>query len=458
MIKPKILPLWKHQKASIAFGEKLERLLDLSDPGTAKTRVHLELFARRRRKKGGCLLVLCPRSLMKPAWGNDITKFVPDMKYSIAYADKREKYFAVDADIYITNVDAVNWLVKQKAPFFKRFDTLIIDEISKYKHHTSARSRALGKIKKYFQHRAGLSGTPNSNTICDLWYPVQVLDDGQRLGNSFFAFRSTVCIPQQVGPSAQMVKWVDKDGAEEAVFGLLADMTIRHDFDTVMKHVPPTDSFTRLYDLTDKQMKSYREMERAQIMLLEGLKGKITAVNAAAVRTKLLQIASGAVYESPGLYHVIDTGRYELVMDLVEARKHPLVFFLWKHQRDKLAEEAKARKLKFCIYDGKAGDKQREEMEQAYQAGFYDVMFAHPESAAHGLTLTKGTSIIWPSPTDNLEWWAQGNKRQRRGSQSEKTEVIVILAPGTVEEKVYGNLLAKNARMDNLLDLFAGVA
>lgn len=471
-MKPKIVPLWKHQKKSIAHGEKNPRMLDFSDPGTAKTRPQLELFAARRHKKGGCALIICPRSLMKTAWGNDIKKFVPDLTFSIAYAETREKAFATDADIYIINTDGVNWLVKQKPAFFKKFDTLIIDEIPKFKHHTSGRSRALSKIKKYFTYRSGLTGTPNTNTICDVWHPALIIDDGKRLGTSFYAFRSACCAPEQVGPRAEMVKWVDKDGSEEAVFGLLADITIRHEFDKVMD-IPEMRQHAMEYELPAKQMKTYLEMEEHQMALLvtdkpKAVKARLTkepipftaisAVSAAVVRTKLLQIASGAVYESPGKYHVIDTGRYELVMDLAEERKHPIVYFLWKHQRDQLIAEAKKRGLKYCVFDGSASDRQREEMEAAYQKGFYDVFFGHPESVAHGLTLTKGTSTIWPSPTDNLEWWEQGNRRQRRGGQTEKTESLVVIAPGTIEERVYTRLQEKDARMDVFLQMFAEAA
>ncbi len=456
-MKKQVKPLWAHQKTSIAFGNKNPRMLDLSDPGTAKTRVQLELFAARRRKKGGCALMIVPKSLIKTAWGNDAAEFVPDMKVALCYADKREKYFAEDVDIYITNTDAVTWLVKQKPAFFKKFDTLVIDEITAFKHHTSGRSRALSKIKKYFDYRSGLSGTPNSNTICDIWHPAFIIDDGKRLGPSFYGFRSHVCVPVQVGPQKQMVNWEDKDGAEEAVFDLLSDITIRHKFEDCID-IPPTHKSTMMYDLPPKQMKAYLEMEMTQMMTLQKLDAKVTAINAAAVTTKLLQIASGAVYESADNYHIVDTGRYEMVMDLVEERKHPLVFFLWKHQRDELVKEATKRKLKYCVIDGNASDKDRAEYVRAYQAGFYDVCFAHPKSAAHGLTMTRGTSIIWPSPTYDLEWFSQGNKRQARAGQTEKTEIIVVLASGTIETKVYDRLLAKNTRMGNLLDLFAEAA
>ena len=755
-----------HQKVSLKLMEKTEIMFDMSDPGSGKTMVQILAFTKRRKRKvkpGGCALIFAPKSLLRAAWEDDFKKFAPEIVCSVAYAENREKAFLADADVYITNIDATVWLLKQKPAFFKRFDTLICDEVSAYKNHTSARSKALNKIKQHFRYRSVMSGTPNSNTICDIWNPMQILDDGKRLGTQFYGFRSSVCSPTQVGREAAMVRWEDKDGAEEAVYGLIADITVRHRFEDCID-IPATHNYTVTYHLSAKQKKAYLEMEKDQIMMLAAKKGAVTAINAAAVTTKLLQIGclaagtevltnsgwkhieritstdsvwdgrewascsgavysgntevmdcdgvdmthdhnvltisgwatakeiddgnadgrfdrtkvwlpagfeadrgeseeehslahavrlreagnsdwvkpqereptvsevlrvqeeraaagggrnprddsysaiqpldqnqitlykpigqglcelwragdnrlqtlgelralsgghgavvsagnnpgqeeqrpgllesqlqvehtyrageqypaqrvdynpersddsrtggqsiqsesnnnpqangtgehrhseaggkvdvydilnvlprhrftvrgrtgivfiahnSGAVYESPEKYHVVDTGRYELVMDLVEDRKHPLVFFLWKHQRDELVKLAEKRGLTFCVMDGNATDLERNAMVKGYQAGFYDVMFAHPKSAAHGLTLTKGTSTIWASPTYDLEHFSQGNKRQARAGQKDKTEIIVILAEGTIEEKVYKRLLEKDAKMSNLLSLFA---
>jgi len=132
------------------------------------------------------------------------------------------------------------------------------------------------------------------------------------------------------------------------------------------------------------------------------------------------------------------------------------VYFFWQHQRDALIAEAKRRDMTYCVLDGDATDTQRIAMVNAYQRGEYDVMFAHPASAAHGLTLTKGTSTIWSGPTYNLEWFKQGNKRQARIGQTEKTEIVVCMAKDTIEEKVYNDILMpKDMRMGNLLNMFA---
>lgn len=401
------------------------------------------------------------------------------MTVSVATAANRNEAFAADADVYVTNHDAVKELAKQKPAFFKKFSELVIDESPAYKHHTSQRSRAAAKVAKHFKHRKLLTATPTSNGICDIWHQAYLLDDGKRLGPNFFGFRNSVCIGKQVGSSAHAIQWTDKPGAEEAVFGLLGDIVIRHKFEDCVD-IPPTHHYTVDYELTPKQFKTYLDMQRDQLLQLLAanvantlLPGKprhapgivpgvaipsITAINAAAVATKLLQIASGAVYDGTGKYQIIDRSRYETLIAMASVRKHPLVLFFWKHQRDMLVEEATKVGLTFCVFDGNANDAERNKMVIDYQNGAFDLMLGHPQTVAHGLTLTRGTSIIWPGPTYNLEWWKQANKRQARIGQTAKTEVVTLIAPGTIEEKVYDMCMGKNGRMSNLLDLFESLS
>ena len=450
-----ILKPMKHQLKTMKLMDSTDILYDMSDPGTGKTFVQISAYIKRIKKDPHCALIIAPKTLLRTTWEDEFKKLAPQIVCSVAVAENREKAFAAKADVYITNTDAVVWLVKQKPAFFKRFGTLVIDEVSSFKHVTSGRSKALNKIKKYFKYRSVLSGTPNSNTICDVHNPVAILDDGKRLGQSFYGFRSSVCAPEQIGPSPNMLKWHDKEGAEEVVYGLIADITIRHKFSDCID-IPETSHRSLTYHLTTKQKKVYLDMEKTQVALLKK-DIVVSAINAAVVANKLLQIASGAVYESTDNYHIVDTGRYEMIMDLVEERHHPLVFFLWRHQRDELVKLAETRGLKYCVIDGNASSKERDDMVRHYQAGFYDVMFAHPKSAAHGLTLTRGSLIIWASPTYDLEAWMQGNARQARKGQLNKTEIIGILAEGTIEMKVYERLMEKNSRMFNLLNLFEGM-
>ena len=294
-----------------------------------------------------------------------------------------------------------------------------------------------------------MNGAPNTNTILDVWHQAKLVDDGKRLGTSFYAFRSAVAIPQQVGPQPNMVKWVDRDGAEAQVHALLKDIAIRNK----LEGLPENREYPVSYYLKPQQLANYLKMEKDAIIQLKT--GEVSAINAAAVVTKLLQIASGAVYDEQQNYHVIDTSRYEMIADMVEARKHTLVFFLWKHQRDMLIEEFKKRKLTHMVIDGDVrSDKKRNAMINEYQSGMYRVGLLHPKSAAHGLTLTRGTATIWASPTYDQGWWVQGNHRIFRKGQTEKTETISVLAEGTIERKVYDRRAEKGSNMRSLLELF----
>lgn len=386
---------------------------------------------------------------MDVAWEADVQKFVPWMKVSLAYAENRQAAFEERADIYVTNHDAVKWLAKQPPKFFEKFSDLIVDESGAFKHHTSQRSKALNKIKKFFGRRVAMNGTPNPNTVTDLWNQMNIVDDGKRLGPSFYAFRAAVQVPKQVGPSAHMVKWEDREGSETAVGKLIGDITIRHTLEEC-HDIPENHSYIVPFILNTKLRRAYDEMEATAVLQLDT--GTVTAINAASVVTKLLQVASGAVYEDEETYHLIDGSRYELVGELCEQRKNSVVFFLWKHQRDLLIQEFNKRGLTHVLIDGSVtGKKKRKAAVDMFQAGFYRILLAHPQSAAHGLTLTRGTSTIWASPTYNLEHYLQGNRRIHRAGQKLRTETVNVLAEDTIEERVYHVLATKNVKVVDLL-------
>ena len=146
---PKPTKAFAHQLVSIKHNDKSKLVFDLSDAGTGKTYVRIAGFAKRRAKGGKCLLVIAPRSLLRSVWFNDFRKFAPHLKVIIANADNREKAFAEDADVYVTNTDAAKWLGAQKKLFFAKFGELAIDESTAFKHHTSQRSKAMVKVARF---------------------------------------------------------------------------------------------------------------------------------------------------------------------------------------------------------------------------------------------------------------------------------------------------------------------
>lgn len=442
--------LWPHQEETRRrYEQHPQALLDLSDAGTGKTRGAIQAFSDRRRNGGKCALVVAPKTLLDSAWGEDISKFNPELSYSIAWAHNRAKAFELDVDVYITNPAASTWLAKQGKKFFDRFDTLIIDEISDFKHRTSQRSKAMRKICKHFKYRAGLTATPNSTSVTDIWHQALIIDDGELLGTNFWKFREAVCIPEIRDPRfPNRVEWRDRPGAVQAVAEILAPIVVRHNFEDVMPHVPEQTIKTVNYMPSQRLLALYERLKAEALLKVK--EGEVDAVNAAALRTKLLQVASGSVYGVDGVI-TFDTGRTELVRQLISQRPHSIVFYNWEHQRDSMVEALDKAGISNIVLGRDTRD--RGQVVRDFQDGQYQVMLMHPQTGAHGLTLTRATTVIWMSPNDRADLIKQGDARVRRGTQDKVTESIRICAKGTLEEQVFDNTERKLSAMDELMEI-----
>lgn len=444
-----IPPPFKHQEETTTFIYSNRDVLIFSDPGTGKTRSVLDAIARFRKEGIGPALVFAPRVILEPAWLADARKFTPGLKLSIATAKNRAAAFKADADVYVTNHDAAKW-VNENIKALPKFGMLILDESTAFKNRTALRSKAIARIAKNIDIRILMTGTPMPNGILDIWHQAYLADGGERLGRSFFAFRSVVCEPRQVGPRPEMVDWIDKPEAVDAVADLLSDITVRHRLEDCID-MPPNQVNTIDVDLPAKLRKQYDEMVRESVVQLE--RGEITAVNAAARMAKLLQIASGAVYDGSGSYVVLDKERYELIAELIDQRAQCLVAFLWRHQRDQLAHILKENGVAFATIDGETSAKDAPRIVEEFQSGRLKVILAHPQSASHGLTLTKGTTTIWASPTFDAERFEQFNRRIYRAGQTQRTETILVQARDTVDALAYARLQGKLDKQGGLLNL-----
>lgn len=436
-----MLKQFDHQVKTTNFILQNPRVLVTSDPGTGKTRSVIDAFAKR---KEGRMLVLAPLSILTASWADDIEKFQPGLSYAVAYARNREQAFLSDADIVITNHDAAKWLAKNTR-LLAGFDTLCIDEFTAFKNKDSQRSKAILKIAEEFKYRIAMSGTPNSNTILDIWHPTLIVDDGERLGKRFYGFRSAVCTSRFNGFANE---WVDKPDAQEIVAASIKDINIRYRLEDCID-MPEQSVYTMYTQLTPAIMEQYKLL--AEDSVLYTGKATINAVNAGARVKKLLQLCTGSVYTEDGVSEGIHEERYELVMQLVAERKHSLVAFNWRHEREHLTKLADSMGLEYGVIDGETPASKRKDIVDRMQAGQLQVVFAHPQSAGHGLTLTKATTVVWASPTYNAEHYQQFNRRIYRAGQTQKTEVIHIAARDTWETEVYEKLQGKLGRMEELL-------
>lgn len=445
--------LWKHQEQTRAYFAKRLRGLDFSDAGTGKTAAQIAIYNDRPQPRGRWLII-CPMTLMVPAWANDLEQFAPHLTYSIADAKRREEAFAMKTDVVIMNTDGTRFFdtpAKMKK-YLTGFDHITIDEISYFKNAQSQRTKKLLQMRKFFSRRYGMSATPNPISVMELFAPALFVDDGKALGTSYTALRNTVQTPTQVGPDPNMLEWNDKPGAAQAVADCMAHMVIRHDFDEVMTHVPKGHRHNIDFNLSPKARKAYDQMA-SQLMLTLETDEKVNAVHAAALRNKLLQIASGAVYDGNGGYVVIDKGRYELIGEYMESIDHSVVFFNWKHQRDLLADQFAKMKRTYAIIDGDVNQKERDEIVARYQDGHYNTILLHPRTGAHGLTLTRGTTTGFSSPLYEADLMVQGMARIRRGSQDKVTHSVFFRAANTVESLVYEKLDGRTLSMSEMLQL-----
>lgn len=429
---------------------------------SGKTIAHAKLAEHWLENENGSRIVIaCPKTLMRSAWMQEFEKFMPDMEVALAEApaETREEAFKSKAPIAVINVDGLKWLASQSKITLGKWlgprAMLIVDESHTLKNPTAQRTKAALKIASYFKKRHIASGTMAPNSVVELWSQIKILDDGERLGKRFNAFRNLMQQPVNYGG---FVNWVDKPDSPAIAYGLISDIMIRHSFAECMKHVPEMTEQVIYYELPKKHAKVYKELEKESYIEEKGK--SITAINAASLANKLLQCASGAVYTDPDgtkdkSWVIIDAERYELIADLVEARKHSIVFWLWKHQREELKRILDGRHISYGTLDGdvKSGAV-RDETVKKMQSGELRCLLMHPDTGAYGLTLTKATSVIYASPVYEAMKKKQGDARVRRGVQDQATESIVVVARGTRDVQAYSVFTGKRERLDALNNLF----
>ena len=348
---------YDHQQKTTDFIVANPQCMITSDPGTGKTRAVLDAHAI----LGGKTLVLAPLSILEAAWVEDILKFQPNIKYVVAYAKNREKIFKQeDLEMVITNFEAVNFL-RKNPQYCKQFDTIVIDEFTAFKNREAKRSKNLKKIISYFTNRIAMSGTPNSNTILDIWHPTLLIDDGERLGNRFYAFRNQVCTPRFNGFANE---WVDKPGIEETVADRLSDISIRF---ALADCIDLPDNIVRTVNtnLTPNVQKQYKLLAEESVLYTK--QGTINAINAAARVKKLLQLVTGAVYDQEGVTQFVHQERYDIVMALVAQRSCSLVAFNWRHEREALVELAQKEGFTYEVIDGEVKAHKRKEIVERFR-------------------------------------------------------------------------------------------
>ena len=388
------------------------------------------------------VLVIAPLRVARDTWPAEINKWdhLKGLSYSVAVGTEKERIDALkkQSTLYIINRENVDWLVhKSGIPF--HFDMVVIDELSSFKSYGAKRFKSLLKVRPSIKRIVGLTGTPSSNGLMDLWAEFRILDLGQRLGRYISHYRNTYFKPDK--RNAQIIfSYKPLPGAEEEIYKQISDITISMKSTDYLK-MPEYVSNEVFVTLSEKEWKVYSDFKEDMVANLGD--EEIDAVNAAVLSGKLLQMANGAVYDSENKAHVIHDKKLDALEDLIEGAngKPVLVAYWYKHDLERIKERFPVRQI------------QSSKDIEAWNDGKIPIAVIHPASAGHGLNLQSGGStLIWFGLTWSLELYQQTNARLYR--QGQKNTVIVhhIITKNTIDEDVLLALTKKEKTQDALID------
>lgn len=412
------------------------------DMGLGKTAITLSVIEELKNNYLEVIkaLVIAPKRVAEDTWTTEHAKWdhLKNLKVIKIMGTPKERTAALDqeGDIYIVTRDNIAWLVNLLGKTWD-FDTVIIDELSSFKNHQSKRFKALRKVRPLIKRIIGLTGTPAPNGYMDLWSQIYLLDRGERLGKNITTFRRKYCNTlYRHGYNEYELR----EGAKEQIDEVIKDICISMKAKDYLNLKEPL-YINRLAKLDKKEFNMYKTMERDAVLELED--EDITALSAAAVSNKLLQLANGAIYTEDKEVIEIHNKKLDVLEELIEeANGEPvLVFYNFKHDRDRILKKFKDASLLETEKDIKDWNNKK-----------INILLAHPASAGHGLNLQHGGSIIiWFGLNWSLELYQQANARLNRQGQTETVRTYHIITEKTIDERVLEVLKGKNLRQEELL-------
>lgn len=433
-----------YQKYATDFIERNSIAALLLDMGLGKTSITLtainnllfDYFDARR------VLVIAPLRVAKNTWPEEIEKWshLSDLKYSVVVGTEKERTSALkeNADIYIINRENIPWLVeKSKLPF--DFDMVVIDELSSFKNYSSKRFKSLMKVRPKIRRIIGLTGTPSSNGLMDLFAEFKILDMGVRLGRFIGQYRNAYFTPDKMnGPIVYSYKPLPS--AEKIIYEKISDITISMKATDHLK-MPELIECETVVQMSEKEKKSYTTLKKELVLSIPD--GEITAANAASLSNKLSQMANGAIYLEDKEFVTIHDRKLDALEDLIEsANGKPLLVAYWfKHDLERIKERFEVREIKISkdIKD--------------WNDGKIPIAVIHPASAGHGLNLQSGGStLVWFGLTWSLELYQQTNARLYRQGQNDTVVIHHIITKGTIDEDILKALKRKDKTQSSLID------
>jgi len=393
------------------------------------------------------VLVIAPLRVTK-VWLDEVKKWnhLNYLRCSLVVGTEQERKRALwaNADIYIINRENVQWLIDESGIQFD-FDTLVVDELSSFKNFKTKRFKSLMKVRPMVKRVIGLTGTPTSNGLMDLWSEFKLLDQGKRLGRFITNYRDQYFRPDK--RNGQVVfSYKPLPFAEDAIYDKISDITISMKANDYL-NMPELISNHVEVEMSEKEMKVYQELKQELVITLRD--EDVTASNAASLSNKLTQMANGAIYLDNHESAIIHDRKLDALEDLIEAQcdKPVLVAYWFKHDLDRIKNRLEELKVNFKEIKTEASI-------EDWNKGNIEVGLIHPASAGHGLNLQEGGStLIWFGLTWSLELYEQTNARLYRQGQKDRCVVIEhIVTKGTIDEQIIKALEEKDKSQSRLID------
>ena len=395
----------------------------------------------------GKVLVIAPLRVCTNVWRQEVEKWphLQMLRISVAVGSEHERLAALrtKADIYIINRENIQWLIEEsRLPF--DYDMVVIDELSSFKNHQTKRFRSLMKVRPRVKRVVGLTGTPTSNGLMDLWAEYRLLDMGQRLGRFIGQYRTDYFVPDKRNGQVIFCYKALPD-AEKRIYDKIADITISMKA-TDHLNMPELISCEYEVKLSEEELQRYNDLKSRLVLQIPD--GEITAANAASLSGKLCQIANGAIYTDDGDAIAIHDRKLDALEDLIEAAngKPVMVAYWFRHDLARISERLRRLHIPFSQIDTPKSIRR-------WNAGELPIALVHPASAGHGLNLQSGGSaIIWFGLTWSLELYQQTNARLwRQGQKAETVVVQHIVAKGTIDERILSALSTKDRTQSALI-------
>ena len=435
-----------HQKKTSAFLTMNSKAFCFNEQGTGKTAS--AIWAADFLMKQGKIkraLVICPLSIMDSAWRDDLFTFAPHRSVDVAYgaSKKRKAIIEQGADFVIINYDGVEIVSEEIAN--GGFDLIIVDEATHYKNAQSKRWKTLVKLVHEDTWLWMMTGTPAAQSPLDA-YGLAKLANPNSVPRFFGSFRDMVMT------KVSQFRWMVKPTASDLVFSVLQP-AIRFTKEECLD-LPDMTYVKRKVELTRQQKKYYDMLKKRMTMQING--DEVSAVNAAVIMNKLLQISAGAVYTDDGDTLEFDIKhRYKVLREVIdESSQKILVFVPFKHTIDILTDKLRADGIATEVIRGDVPVARRTDIFKRFQTTPNPrVLVIQPQSAAHGVTLTAANTVVWWGPTPSLETYAQANARVHRSGQKHPC-TVVQLQGSAVEKRVYSLLDKRIDVHTKMIDLY----